>query len=77
MSAEAERRWAVMSRLGAMTAYTVRSGDTLSGIGQRFGAPWRQLYEHPVNAAFRRMRPDPNLIVVGDLLYVPATERPS
>lgn len=54
-----------------MREYTVRAGDTLSELGQIFQIPWQQLYDLPENAAFRKLRPDPNFIVDGDVLFVP------
>ena len=54
------------------TTYTVVPGDNLSRIAQRFGLrSWRQIYDDPANAAFRRRRPDPNLILPGDVLVIP------
>jgi hypothetical protein len=55
-------------RVAART-YTVRPGDTLSGIAQRFygrAADWRWLYE--VNRSKIR---DPGLIYIGQVLSVP------
>ena len=40
------------------TAYTVKSGDTLSLIASRNGLrSWRDIFDHPDNAAFRRKSP--------------------
>jgi hypothetical protein len=51
----------------------VQPGDTLSGLAQRHGlAGWRAIYDHPLNERFRTWRPNPNLIVVGDVLFIPA-----
>lgn len=59
-------------------SYTVVSGDTLSGIAARFGlSSWRAIYDHERNAEFRAKRPDPNLIHVGDVLFVPAAGAPA
>jgi hypothetical protein len=52
--------------------YVVRSGDYLSKIAGEHGiADWRALYNHPDNAEFRRLRPNPNLIFPGDRLVIP------
>lgn len=51
--------------------YKVRAGDTLSELGLIFQMPWQQLYDLPENASFRKLRPDPNFIVDGDVLFVP------
>lgn len=48
--------------------YTVRSGDTLSGIAQRFGlGDWRRLYEANVSV----IGGDPNRIYPGQVLVLP------
>lgn len=56
-----------------MVPYEVRRGDTLGKIARRFGLPsWRALYDHDANEAFRERRPNPNLIMPGDVVRVPA-----
>ncbi len=47
--------------------YTVQPGDTLSGIGRRFGMDWRRIYE--INRA--TIGSDPNLIRPGQVLVIP------
>lgn len=52
----------------APRTYTVRDGDTLSGIAAHLGLPdWRRLYE--ANRAV--IGGDPNLIQPGQVLVVP------
>lgn len=48
------------------TEYEVKKGDTLSGIGKRFGVPWREIYE-----ANRDRVKDPDMIQVGWKLRIP------
>ena len=53
------------------THYTVRSGDTLSGIAQRYygkSADWQWLFHENDKTVS-----DPNLIYVGEKLLIPAT----
>ncbi len=59
--------------------HTVVRGDSLSKIARKYGvSSWRALYDAPENAAFRAMRPNPNLIYPGDRLQIPArTGRPA
>ncbi len=57
-----------------MQEYTVRRGDTLSSIARAHGRPgWRDLYEAPENSGFRDLRPDPNRVYPGDLIYIPSS----
>lgn len=49
------------------TVYTVRAGDTLSGIGARFGVDWRTLVT--ANGII-----DPSLIYPGQRLTIPGAE---
>ena len=58
-----------------MTRYVVQDGDNLSRIARAHGlASWHGVYYAEENAAFRRRRPDPDLIVVGDVLFVPGPD---
>ena len=55
--------------------YVVQQGDCLSSIASARGfAHWRTIYDHPGNAAFRRLRPNPNLIYPGDSILIPDKE---
>ena len=57
------------------TEYTVVRGDCLSAIAKRYGfADYKTIYNHPDNAEFKKLRPDPNLIYPGDILYIPDKE---
>jgi N-acetylmuramoyl-L-alanine amidase len=54
------------------TTHTVEQGECLSSIAAYYGFPdWHVIYNHPNNADFRTLRPDPNLIFPGDQLYIP------
>jgi LysM repeat protein len=54
------------------TIYTVVKGDNLTFIARKFGVrSWRDIYFHPDNAAFRALRPNPDLIYPGDVLKIP------
>jgi N-acetylmuramoyl-L-alanine amidase len=54
------------------TVHTVEQGECLASIAARFGwSDWRPIYQHPQNASFRQLRPNPNVIFPGDQLYVP------
>jgi LysM repeat protein len=47
--------------------YEVRSGDTLSAIGQRYSQPWQKIY----NANRNVIGNNPNLIRPGMILHIP------
>lgn len=54
------------------TTHTVRAGETLSRIAAHYGfRNWRIVYDHPQNSDFRQRRPNPNLIQVGDQIFIP------
>ena len=54
------------------TNYSVSQGDCLASIAKKFGfRSWRVIYDHPDNAAFKKARPDPNVIHPGDVLVIP------
>src|SRR4051812_11756011 len=54
------------------TQHTVKAGETLSSIAQQNGfRDWNTIYNAPENAAFRKKRPNPNLIVAGDVVTIP------
>lgn len=55
--------------------YTVKSGDSLSAIAAAHGiGSWQEIYNHPDNAAFRELRPNPDLIKPGDQLFIPTKD---
>lgn len=52
--------------------YTVQQGDCLSSLAKAFGfASFHSIYDHANNAAFRQLRPNPNVLLPGDQLYIP------
>lgn len=58
-----------------MGYYRVQRGDCLSSIAEIYGfAEYQTIYERPENAEFRQMRPNPNIIYPGDMLFIPDPE---
>ncbi len=52
--------------------YTVVKGDCFENIAKRFGfGDYKVLYNHPQNADLKRKRPQPNLLAVGDKIFIP------
>jgi hypothetical protein len=52
--------------------HTVSQGQCLSSIARSYGFDdWRVIYNHPDNASFRQLRPNPNLIHPGDRIVIP------
>lgn len=52
---------------GSSKAYTVQKGDTLSGIGAKYGMSWQKIYD--ANRAV--IGSNPNLIYAGQKLTIP------
>ncbi|MFT5881452.1 MAG: hypothetical protein ACI86X_002594 [Moritella sp.] len=54
------------------SVYTVVSGDNFTLIARRFGfRNYQTIYDHELNAEFKKRRPDPNLIHPGDEIAIP------
>jgi N-acetylmuramoyl-L-alanine amidase len=53
-------------------SYTVKQGDTLLSIAHahRYSDP-RLIYDHARNAELRALRPDPNTLFPGDVVFLP------
>jgi N-acetylmuramoyl-L-alanine amidase len=52
--------------------YTVQQGDCLASIAKRYGfTDWNAIYGHDLNSAFRKLRPNPWVLLPGDRLYIP------
>lgn len=56
-----------------MAQHTVKAGDCFSSIARVNGYhDYRTLYAHDDNTAIRMVRPNPNMLVPGDVVEVPA-----
>lgn len=52
--------------------HIVQQGDCLASIAKQYGfADWNTIYNDGLNAAFRKLRPDPHVLLPGDQLYIP------
>jgi len=52
--------------------YTVKKNDCFASISKKFGfADYKIIYNHAQNAELKRKRPNPNLLVEGDKVFIP------
>jgi hypothetical protein len=52
--------------------HTVEQGEYLARIAMDYGfSDWKTIYNHPQNAEFKSNRPNPNVILPGDQLFIP------
>ena len=57
------------------TVHVVAQGETLHRIAKKHGfRHWQTLYDHVDNAALRKKRPNPNLLLPGDEITIPEKE---
>lgn len=55
-----------------MSYHTVSQGEHLAVIALRYGfTDWNVVYDHPENEGFRTKRPNPNVILPGDRIFIP------
>jgi hypothetical protein len=55
--------------------HEVVQGECLSSIALKYRiSNWKTIYDHAENAAFKKKRPNPNLIAPGDRIYIPDPE---
>jgi hypothetical protein len=55
-----------------MSTHTVNQGECFTQIAERYGfRDYRTLYDHPDNAALKKARPNPNVLLPGDVVKIP------
>lgn len=59
-------------RGAAVKDHTVVQGDSMASIAKAYGFLWEQLWEHPRNAELKARRKNPNVLVAGDVVFIPA-----
>jgi hypothetical protein len=57
-----------------VSTYTIVAGDCLYAIGAGEGIPWQKIWNHPNNAELKRKRSNPNIMLPGDVLFIPEPE---
>jgi hypothetical protein len=56
-----------------MPQHTVKQGEHMADIAAQYGfADYRPIWEHAGNAALREQRKDPNVLMEGDVVTIPA-----
>ena len=54
------------------THHIVQPGDCFTRIARLYGfRSYRTIYDHPQNARLKSLRPDPNVLLPGDRVFVP------
>lgn len=52
--------------------YTIQQGDHLSSIAKAFGfSDYRTIWDNPNNADLKQQRQNPNILLPGDIVYIP------
>ena len=57
--------------------HTVRQGDCVLSVARHYRMTVATIWDHPGNAALRELRSEPNQLMPGDALFVPAPEEPA
>jgi hypothetical protein len=52
-------------------SHTVKEGESVSSIAARYGFFDRTLWDLPENAALKKLRTNPNVLLPGDIVFVP------
>ena len=54
-----------------MATHNVVQGDCFLSIAENYGFFWETLWNHPNNAALKKIRKDPTILYPGDVVFVP------
>lgn len=53
----------------------MRQGDSIASLAARCGVPWEKIWNDSRNAKLRERRKDPNILLPGDVVFLPGRER--
>jgi hypothetical protein len=53
------------------TSYTAKKGDCVSSIAKKKGLFWETIWNDPNNKQIKDLRKDPNVLMAGDVLFIP------
>lgn len=51
--------------------HTVTQGDCCASLGDKFGIPWRKIWNHGSNATLKNLRKNPDVLFPGDEVFIP------
>lgn len=57
-----------------MIEHVVQQGECLLSIAEQYGFLWEKLWNHADNEALKDLRKDPNVLLPGDVVFVPNAE---
>ncbi|MBM3786570.1 MAG: hypothetical protein FJW30_19605 [Acidobacteria bacterium] len=58
-----------------MPNHTVVQGDCMASIAKQYGfSDWNEIFDHASNAELKRLRKNPNTLLPGDVVVIPATD---
>ena len=58
-----------------MPNHTVKQGECITSIADKYGLFWETVWNHAQNAELKRRRQDPNVLQQGDELFIPDKEQ--
>ncbi|MBN1766859.1 MAG: LysM peptidoglycan-binding domain-containing protein [Sedimentisphaerales bacterium] len=56
------------------TQHTVKQGECITSIADKYGLFWETVWNHAENAELKQQRQDPNILQPGDVIHIPDKE---